>query len=344
MYKYVYDLSRRTQKFQIWRGICFTFFLVCLDNTFDTYIYKVFKLSQSIFAYIIQFSLNSLSEHEFAIVDRSTPNLYIYKNIKHRSKRKEKRKKKIIQIFRKYQGRTTTTSSIMTFKLLVINPNSSESVTANLKPVLPKANDVVWEFYTAPPAAPREITGKQTSIESEQIVLEDIKQKELYKTYDGFIVGCYSSHPLITSLSKLARKPVMGIMQATLVYALANPQVTKLFILTSTTEWEPLLDEGILDFVGASEFPSRKFLKTRGLDVSVTSLANEEEYSKIRDRLCSILASDESYKDVDCILLGCAGLAGLDAKLAADFPHIRFVDSVKVAGTMLHSLVQYESQ
>ena len=41
--------------------------------------------------------------------------------------------------------------------------------------------------------------------------------------YDGYLVCCYSDHPLVYSLGKLTKKPVMGIMQATLLFALLQP-------------------------------------------------------------------------------------------------------------------------
>ncbi|KAI3405628.2 DCG1 [Candida oxycetoniae] len=235
----------------------------------------------------------------------------------------------------------------MAISLLIINPNCSEKVTDNLQKVLSfvSTNDAFLSFYTAPITAPKEITNEQTSLESEAVVLADFKKRqEFFSKFDGFMVCCYSNHPLIKSLTELTGKPVLGIMQATLIYALSNPKVSKSFILTSTREWEPLLDQSIIDFVGASDFPKTKFQKTKGLDVSVLNLADIEEYERIRERVKEILENEYSQENINCVLLGCAGMAGLDSKLSTDFPSITFVDCVKSATELLCSLVRFEKQ
>ncbi|KAK6462218.1 Asp/Glu/hydantoin racemase [Scheffersomyces coipomensis] len=231
----------------------------------------------------------------------------------------------------------------MVYKVLIINPNSSKKVTDNLTKILIEPLEVKFSFYTAPTTAPAEITGESTSILSEQVVLPDLVSKGLVEQYDGFLICCYSDHPLIHSLGKVTDKPILGIMQATLLYSLSNPFITKSFILTSVNEWEPLLDQGIIDFVGNenNQFPSKKFERTKGLDVSVLSLSNPEEYQKIYNRVDSIL--NDEYKDsgINCVLLGCAGMAGLDEKLTQSFKGIQFIDSVKVGVELLAALIRF---
>ncbi|CAK9437989.1 uncharacterized protein LODBEIA_P23610 [Lodderomyces beijingensis] len=231
----------------------------------------------------------------------------------------------------------------MAISLLIVNPNSSEKVTTNLKQVVTAPEGAELVFYTAPSAAPKEITGEQTSLESTRIVMADIKERKLDTQHDGFMVCCYSDHPLIQQLSQLTKKPVVGIMQATLIYALSSPFVKKSFVLTSTSAWEPLLDKGIADFAGAASFPSNKFQKTRGLNVSVLNLADDDEYGKIRSRVKEILEVEYKADNIDCVLLGCAGMAGLDKKLEADYPGVRFIDSVKIATHLLNGLVRFET-
>lgn len=232
----------------------------------------------------------------------------------------------------------------MVYSILIINPNSSVSVTNNLKDILIKPPQVQFDFYTAPPEAPKEINGNETSILSEKAVLPDLLEKGAIDKYDGFLICCYSDHPLIHSLGKHTDKPILGIMQATLLYALLNPSVSKLFILTSVNEWEPLLDKAITDFVGASDFPSKKFQKTKGLDVSVLSLSDPEEYSKISTRVTDILKREYAEDNINCVLLGCAGMAGLDEKLNESFPEVQFIDSVKVGVEFLAGLIRFYKQ
>lgn len=230
--------------------------------------------------------------------------------------------------------------------LLVINPNSSKSVTENLQNILVAPPEVTLHFYTAPAEAPKEISGTETSNLSAKVALPDLLELQKAHSYDGFLVGCYSNHPLIESLAKHTKKPTLGIMQATLLYSILNPSVSKLFILTSYAEWEPLLDALVCDIVGNApgHYPSQKFQKSKGLNVSVVSLADPAEYAKIENRVTEILNGE--YKDdaIDCILLGCAGMAGLDTKLAESFPHIQFIDCLKVGVELLTSLVRFNHQ
>ncbi|KAG7191275.1 uncharacterized protein KQ657_003613 [Scheffersomyces spartinae] len=222
------------------------------------------------------------------------------------------------------------------FKFLIINPNSSKGVTDNLETILPKVPGTELIFYTAPAGAPKEITGVETSIESEKYVLEDIKAKKLADEVDGFLVCCYSDHPLIYSLSKLTPdKPVLGIMQATLLYSLLNPTF-KLFILTSTSEWEPLLDDGIQNFLGTSEFPHTKFFPTLGLNISVLDLA------LLTDTIVPVvkeILSRLDYAGCNCILLGCAGLSGADKVIERE-TGVKCVDSVRIGVEFLNALAR----
>lgn len=224
--------------------------------------------------------------------------------------------------------------------ILVINPNSSQKVSDNLSKILVAPPGIDLAFYTAPSSAPKEIDGTESLLLSEKAVLPDFLEKKLLDLHDGFLVCCYSDHPLTHSLAKLTEKPVLGIMQATLLYSYANARLRKLFVLTSTSGWNETLDEAIVLFAGCGTFPASKFQHTRALDVLVLSLADPIEFEKIAVRVQAML---EEYKNdqIDCVLLGCAGMAGLDEKLSEKFPGILFIDSVKIGVEFLSGLMRF---
>lgn len=224
--------------------------------------------------------------------------------------------------------------------ILVINPNSSQKVTDNLQKILVAPPGIELAFYTAPPAAPKEIDGEATLKLSEEVVLPDLVSKNLHKKHLGYLVCCYSDHPLVYSLAKKADAPVLGIMQATLLYSYANARLSKSFVLTSTSGWNELLDKAIVSFSGADTFPTKKFQKTRALDVLVLNLSDPQEFKKISDRVETFL-DEYRHDNIDCILLGCAGMAGLDEKLSAKFPGVVFVDSVKIGVEFLTGLMRF---
>ena len=74
--------------------------------------------------------------------------------------------------------------------LLVINPNSSQSVTDGLKSVLQPPPSVILEFYTAPSNAPDSIMDLTTGVLSGAVCFEHMKSKELLDRYDGYLVCC----------------------------------------------------------------------------------------------------------------------------------------------------------
>lgn len=227
--------------------------------------------------------------------------------------------------------------------ILIINPNSSQKVTDNLEKILAPPPGIRLHFYTGPSSAPKEIDGEETLHLSEQAVLGDLLEQNLHKKHKGYLVCCYSDHPLVHSLAKHTKAPVLGIMQATLLYSYANARLTKTFVLTSTSGWNDLLDKAIVAFAGAGTFPTQKFQRTRALDVLVLSLADPHEFKKISDRLDSVLREYKS-DNINCVLLGCAGMAGLDDKLSALYPDIVFVDSVKIGVEFVTGLMHFESE
>lgn len=227
--------------------------------------------------------------------------------------------------------------------ILVVNPNSSAKVTHNLKNILTAPPGVLLEFYTAPAEAPKEIDGLETSRLSEKIALPDILTKELHKKHDGYLICCYSDHPLVDSLSKHTKAPVLGIMQATLLYSYANARLGRSFVLTSTSGWNQLLDDAITRFAGSGKFPHEKFQSTRALDVLVLSLSDEKEFAKITNRLDKFLKEYQN-DGIDCVLLGCAGMAGLDTKLGEKYPELEFIDSVKAGVSFLVLLMHFQGK
>lgn len=223
--------------------------------------------------------------------------------------------------------------------ILVINPNSSAKVTDGLRAMLTPPPGITLEYYTAPPSAPKEIDGAETLDLSEKAVLPDLLQRKLHTAHDGYLVCCYSDHPLVLSLARETKLPVLGIMQASLLYSYANARLTKLFVLTSTSGWLPLLDQALTAFAGSGVFPSAKFYPSKALDVLVLSLADEAEFNKIVTRVKAVFGE---YPDADCVLLGCAGMAGLDEKLGEVFPDVVFVDSVKAGVEFLCGLMRFQ--
>jgi Asp/Glu/hydantoin racemase len=221
--------------------------------------------------------------------------------------------------------------------LLIINPNSSKSVTDNLAEILTAPPGVKFEFYTAPPEAPSEIDDEETSKKSTAVVLKDFKaNKEKYlESYAGYLVCCYSDHPLVAELRELTHKTTLGIFQASITYGLSQSP-SKFGILTSTTSWEPLLDAAVTKFFGGANIPL--FVGTVASNVNVLGLNNPENFQKLVKKATLL-----KERGASIILLGCAGLSGLEAKLETAIPGVVFIDSVKVGAELLNALGRFEA-
>ena len=80
-----------------------------------------------------------------------------------------------------------------TVSLLVINPNSTESLTDGLREVLVPPPGTELTFYTAPSNAPPSINDWTTGVQSGAACFADIQGKGLIDKYDGFLVCCCKS-------------------------------------------------------------------------------------------------------------------------------------------------------
>ena len=76
--------------------------------------------------------------------------------------------------------------------ILVINPNSSASITDGLKISLSAIcpASVSLDFYTAPDHAPRAISDFRTMNTTSTHCYEDLVKRGAFEKYDGFMVCC----------------------------------------------------------------------------------------------------------------------------------------------------------
>ncbi|CZR70184.1 uncharacterized protein PAC_20085 [Phialocephala subalpina] len=150
-------------------------------------------------------------------------------------------------------------------RILVINPNSSHEITENLRPLITQfPTKMEIHTYTAPSAAPKSINNEKDAEVSAKIVLAHILLLRDANKYDGYLVACYSLHPLVDMLreSLPANIFVLGIFEASISTALAltpirNPWMTpkvvtksKFGIVSTGSAWEKILGDSLLVMLG----------------------------------------------------------------------------------------------
>ncbi len=74
--------------------------------------------------------------------------------------------------------------------ILVINPNSSQSITDGLKETLVAPPEAKLMFYTAPSHAPPSVNDIVTANLTATACFQDIVEKQLLEKHDGFLVCC----------------------------------------------------------------------------------------------------------------------------------------------------------
>ncbi|KAJ4290616.1 hypothetical protein N0V90_010834 [Kalmusia sp. IMI 367209] len=228
--------------------------------------------------------------------------------------------------------------------ILIIQPNSTKSMTDALKPLvdLLQFKDTAHEYFTAP-SGPKSINDEDDAVESVKHCLPEVQK--LIDQHDGFLVACYSKHPLVPILKdekavKSSRKPVTGIFEASVSTSLQLIHPDERFGIVSTGKvWEKILSEATVDFLGSGTEASKRFagVETTGLNATDLHDAPPEEVRKrMKDAVKRLLKKGQ----VGAICLGCAGMAGMDKMVRDacveelgddDGNRIRIVDGV-VAG------------
>ncbi|PYH99667.1 hypothetical protein BO71DRAFT_394146 [Aspergillus ellipticus CBS 707.79] len=244
--------------------------------------------------------------------------------------------------------------------ILVINPNTSTHMTNALIPVLDSLGHegIQFDYYTAPASESVQLTDGRVmhgvpSIDSG----EDSVRSALYcmpfleplvSEYEGFIVACFSAHPLVGMLKekvrsiedeeslglpsemKVKKKYVTGIFEAGVLASLgviSSFQITEdpgfekaqsrdtFGIISTGKAWEAELSKAVANMLGSSGDPKST---GRFAGVETTGLTAGELHStppgEVRKRL--VEATERLIKGapnpVGAICMGCAGMVGME--------------------------------
>jgi Asp/Glu/hydantoin racemase len=163
--------------------------------------------------------------------------------------------------------------------------------------------------------------------------------------HDGFLVACYSQHPLVPLLKeelviKAARKPVTGIFEASVSTSLQviHPQ-EKFGIVSTGKVWEHILTEATVAFLGTGSEASKRFAGVETTGLNATDL-HDAPADEVRKRMKDAVKRLLKKGNVGAVCLGCAGMSGMEQMVReacieelgeVDGKRVRVVDGV-VAG------------
>lgn len=243
----------------------------------------------------------------------------------------------------------------MALNILIMNPNSSESMTVAMEDNINKLFEIEilnkvlnLTFGTGPTDSPPQIDGRETSIQSMKAclpLLTDSTNPLYYKNFDGVLVACFSDHPLVHALNNYIRQKndtvvVMGLLDTSIHYCnMINCQPFS--IITSNKEWVPILDESVEEnYLTTNVLNEKLWRGTISTNLQVLDLHSKESF----DQIVKIIRREnvERLKS-HIVILGCAGFSGLQNKLTNEFKQegIIFVDSVLIGLNVLSMMAKF---
>ena len=252
-------------------------------------------------------------------------------------------------------------STCQRFSILVINPNTSTHMTDALRPILEKLqySDVQFDYFTAPP--------KPVTLSDGRVIYgipsinsgEDSSKSALHcrhflaplvPKYDGFLVACYSAHPLVGMLKEEIRKLegsrfsipgprrkyVTGIFEASILMSLSLTSSFQLLddaklvkarapdtfgIVSTGSVWEAELSRAVNKMLVSSREQGGSTscfagVATTGLTAVELHTTSPEE---VRERISQATERliRNSSGPVGAICMGCAGMVGMEEAVRA---------------------------
>lgn len=158
--------------------------------------------------------------------------------------------------------------------------------------------------------------------------------------YDGFLVCCYSQHPLVPQLrtdlhaNGFEGKVVAGIFECSIAACLQSINADETFGIVSTgKQWEHILGAAVAGILGSDQSSRYSGTETTGLNANELHTAPREQV----DQRMKVATKRLLKRGVKAICLGCAGMAGmrqvvLEACIeqlgAIEGPRIKVIDGV----------------
>lgn len=213
-------------------------------------------------------------------------------------------------------------------KLVVINPNSTESMTAKIlaSAQAAAAADVIVEGRTAH-GAPPSIEGHYDEVMCAPNLLREVREAEAAQA-DAIVVACFDD-PAIGACREIATGPVLGICEAGV--KAASMLATSFSVVTTLPRSVPVIED---------------LVRRYGLDhqcrrvrsAAIPVLALEEPGSNARDLIKNEILRAIEEDRCEAVVLGCAGMSDLTEWLSVE-TGIPVIDGVTAATKFAEALV-----
>jgi len=208
--------------------------------------------------------------------------------------------------------------------ILIINPNSDNEMTSLIKESARAfAKDAFAVECLPTPDAPRFIETYEDQVKAAPGMIRIVRENE--DQYDGFIVACHCD-PNLDVLKEISAKPVVGIGEASMQIA---AMLGHKFSVVSTSPHSIPMKEALIrkyhlqDSLASVRAPSAQ-------------LADADDETKYLETARAAIQEDMA----EVIVLGCAGLSGLDKRLQKEL-NVPVLDGVVCALVLATGFVRY---
>lgn len=215
-------------------------------------------------------------------------------------------------------------------RIKIINPNTSREMTEGIDAAARKYKRPDTEIVTVSPSyGPAAIDNFYDEVLASVGVVQEVK-KGLSENFDGFVVACFND-PGLQASREIANMPVIGIAEAAMLLACT---VAYRFSILSMPK---------RSFAGMQELLRGYGLEHRCASIRLIDapvLEVEGNLAQMKKLLISEARKAVEEDGAEAILLGCAGLSGVDKEFERELG-VPVIDGVVAAVKILEALHDY---
>ena len=213
-------------------------------------------------------------------------------------------------------------------KILIVNPNTSASMTQRIGVAARAVAASGFEILAANPASgPVSIEGYFDEAFAVPGMIEEIIKGEA-EGAKAFIIACFDDTGLEAARCRVAG-PVIGIGEA--AFHLASLVAHRFSVVTTLSRSIAPIETNLMKY-GLD----RRCARVRACEVPV--LALEDEASGAREKLSDEIRRAKKEDGAEAIVLGCAGMADLAASLTREHD-LPVIDGIVASVKLVESLV-----
>ncbi|CAI6089248.1 unnamed protein product [Clonostachys chloroleuca] len=232
-----------------------------------------------------------------------------------------------------------------TFRILIINPNSSEAITAAIVARIDRmqlGDSMELSAYTTPQPSPSSITSCNDIKTSEETVYSRLSNDgPTLDHYDAVLIAGFGTKSLISKLSNLGPECIMGVFEASILTAqtLLRPN--------SNDKWgiESYLMVEVKSFLGQDENSSNDrfagVFSTKLYSLDLNTISQEDMKNGIREATGQLLRSSSAR----CVVIGCIVTTELEdivRSTATEFSGKRMGETLYVIDAIKAGILQIQ--